>query len=48
MLGTWREEVAADESDLSEMRNLNSNNPGRDVQRVGTAVFLGEDVAKIH
>jgi dihydroxy-acid dehydratase len=30
------------------MTNLNSNNPGRDVQRVGTAVFLGEDVAKIH
>jgi dihydroxy-acid dehydratase len=25
-----------------------SINPGRDVQRVGTAAFLGEDVAKIH
>jgi len=25
-----------------------SSNPGRDVQRVGTAVFLGEDVRKIH
>jgi dihydroxy-acid dehydratase len=25
-----------------------STNPGRDVQRVGTARFLGEDVAKIH
>jgi dihydroxy-acid dehydratase len=25
-----------------------SENPGRDVQRVGTARFLGEDVAKIH
>ena len=25
-----------------------SINPGRDVQRVGTARFLGEDVAKIH
>jgi dihydroxy-acid dehydratase len=25
-----------------------SANPGRDVQRVGTANFLGEDVAKIH
>jgi dihydroxy-acid dehydratase len=25
-----------------------SNNPGRDVQRVGTAAFLGEDVGKIH
>ena len=24
------------------------SNPGRDVQRVGTAKFLGEDVAKIH
>ena len=27
---------------------LVSINPGRDVQRVGTANFLGEDVAKIH
>ena len=27
---------------------LVSINPGRDVQRVGTAAFLGEDVAKIH
>jgi dihydroxy-acid dehydratase len=25
-----------------------SSNPGRDVQRVGTAAFLGEDVTKIH
>ena len=25
-----------------------SLNPGRDVQRVGTAKFLGEDVEKIH
>jgi dihydroxy-acid dehydratase len=25
-----------------------SGNPGRDAQRVGTALFLGEDVAKIH
>lgn len=25
-----------------------SENPGRDVQRVGTARWLGEDVAKIH
>jgi dihydroxy-acid dehydratase len=25
-----------------------SSNPGRDVQRVGTAAFLGEDVEKIH
>jgi dihydroxy-acid dehydratase len=30
------------------MSKLESHNPGRDVQRVGTAVFLGEDVAKIH
>ena len=30
------------------MPNLQSSNPGRDVQRVGTAAFLGEDVAKIH
>jgi dihydroxy-acid dehydratase len=34
--------------DPSEMTNLDSHNPGRDVQRVGTAVFLGEDVSKIH
>lgn len=29
-------------------RSLESDNPGRDVQRVGTANFLGEDPAKIH
>src|SRR5438477_9470920 len=29
-------------------REFVSGNPGRDVQRVGTARFLGEDVAKIH
>ena len=29
-------------------RTLVSLNPGRDVQRVGTAHFLGEDVEKIH
>ncbi len=28
--------------------NFVSINPGRDVQRVGTAAFLGEDVRKIH
>ncbi len=28
--------------------DLRSSNPGRDVQRVGTANFLGEDVLKIH
>jgi dihydroxy-acid dehydratase len=27
---------------------LGSTNPGRDVQRVGTATFLGEEVRKIH
>ena len=41
-------DVAASKSDQSEMSNLQSNNPGRDVQRVGTAEFLGEDVTKIH
>jgi dihydroxy-acid dehydratase len=29
-------------------REFASGNPGRDVQRVGTARFLGEDVAKVH
>jgi dihydroxy-acid dehydratase len=33
-------------SDVS--REFVSGNPGRDVQRVGTARFLGEDVAKVH
>ena len=32
----------------TEDLDLRSSNPGRDVQRVGTAHFLGEDVAKIH
>src|SRR3984957_6411709 len=32
----------------AESRTLVSLNPGRDVQRVGTAKFLGEDVEKIH
>ncbi len=31
-----------------QSRTLVSINPGRDVQRVGTANFLGEDVQKIH
>ena len=31
-----------------ETRTFVSINPGRDVQRVGTASFLGEDVKKIH
>jgi dihydroxy-acid dehydratase len=30
------------------IKGFESANPGRDVQRVGTARFLGEDVAKIH
>ena len=29
-------------------RQFVAENPGRDVQRVGTARFLGEDIAKIH
>jgi len=33
-------------SDVS--REFVSGNPGRDVQRVGTARFLGQDVAKVH
>jgi dihydroxy-acid dehydratase len=32
----------------NESETFVSINPGRDVQRVGTAVFLGEDVGKIH
>ena len=31
-----------------DVPDLRSTNPGRDVQRVGTANFLGEDVRKIH
>lgn len=30
------------------MKEFTSDNPGRDVQRVGTSRFLGEDVTKIH
>ena len=33
---------------MSESATFVSINPGRDVQRVGTAAFLGEDVGKIH
>ena len=40
--------VAHMTSDDTETRTLVSLNPGRDVQRVGTAKFLGEDVEKIH
>ena len=32
----------------AEVRGFESSNPGRDVQRVGTAAFLGQDVRKIH
>ena len=34
--------------DDAASREFVSGNPGRDVQRVGTARFLGEDVAKVH
>jgi dihydroxy-acid dehydratase len=34
--------------DSNPTSTLVSLNPGRDVQRVGTAAFLGEDVRKIH
>ena len=34
--------------DRKRSANLLSANPGRDVQRVGTARFLGQDVTKIH
>ncbi len=35
-------------SDAAGKPVIASDNPGRDVQRVGTARFLGEDVSKIH
>src|SRR5580658_9291455 len=35
-------------SEPETVRTFVSLNPGRDVQRVGTAVFLGEEVGKIH
>jgi dihydroxy-acid dehydratase len=38
--------TAAPDDDLTPV--FISDNPGREVQRVGTARFLGEDVAKIH
>jgi dihydroxy-acid dehydratase len=34
--------------DAESLTVFSSANPGRDVQRVGTARFLGEDVSKIH
>jgi dihydroxy-acid dehydratase len=39
---------AASETGWKKGPDLRSSNPGRDVQRVGTANFLGEDVLKIH
>ena len=38
--------MTTDESEATS--TFVSINPGRDVQRVGTATFLGEDVSKIH
>ena len=38
----------ASPADPDDVSGLGSANPGRDVQRVGTAAFLGEDVRKIH
>jgi dihydroxy-acid dehydratase len=35
-------------SEPEKVRTFVSLNPGRDVQRVGTAAFLGEDIGKIH
>jgi dihydroxy-acid dehydratase len=40
--------VPNEESDPTATNTFVSLNPGRDVQRVGTAAYLGEDVAKIH
>jgi len=34
--------------DMTETSVFLSDNPGRDVQRVGTARFLGEDITKVH
>src|SRR5688500_11640459 len=34
--------------DMTETNVFLSDNPGRDVQRVGTARFLGEDITKVH
>jgi dihydroxy-acid dehydratase len=40
--------MVAIESSAVSSNGLQSTNPGRDVQLVGTARFLGEDVSKIH
>ena len=39
---------SADGANREHDPGARTSNPGRDVQRVGTARFLGEDVAKIH
>ncbi len=39
---------AAAANDAAPVSTFVSLNPGRDVQRVGTAEFLGEDVGKVH
>jgi dihydroxy-acid dehydratase len=36
------------EAGVTTLDDIRTSNPGRDVQRVGTARFLGEDVSKIH
>ena len=41
-------DAGADVSVSDPAREFVSGNPGRDVQHVGTARFLGEDVAKVH
>ena len=38
----------ASPADPGDASGLGSSNPGRDVQKVGTAAFLGQDVRKIH
>ena len=40
--------IEADGWSRKELAGFESSNPGRDVQRVGTAAFLGEDVRRIH
>ena len=48
MSGAWRQAGRCVEWRALTGSGFESMNPGRDVQRVGTARFLGEDVAKIH
>jgi dihydroxy-acid dehydratase len=47
-VNTDQEERVGDGSAPAPASTFVSVNPGRDVQKVGTAVFLGEDVNKIH